>query len=154
MVDDLIAGAINARLAELQRVCAIERHVLHENRRAHYEPYEERRRHINIRNCRQRVREAERALAAHVAKYRHIMGDGWAPHAGRLCWSSVLGGMPIDQHYCDKPEGHDGPHSTPKGCWTDEDAAKRDRRWTIYQEACCKAAVIKPTRFCRLPRVG
>ena len=152
--DDLIAMAINTRLSELQRACAIARLLVHENRRAHYEPYEERKRHVNIRSNRKKVQNAERALSEHNAKYRSIMGDDWAPNSGRLCWASVLGGSPIDRHYCDQPEGHDGPHSTPKGCWTDEDAAKSDRRWTIYERACHAAAVIKPTRFCRLPRVG
>lgn len=151
VIDDLIAGAINARLAELQRVCAIARYHVRECRRGHYEPYEERRRHVSIRRFRAAVRHAERALAEHVAKYRPLMGDTWAPNKGRLCWSNVCGGMPLKEHYCDLPEGHDGPHSVPEGTWTDEDAARKDRRWTIHRLAQRDSARVVMTRFCWLP---
>lgn len=64
------------------------------------------------------VKAADQALSDFIAEHRPIMGAGWIGNDhGRLCWSAFLGGSPIDQHYCQREEGHSGPHGNKVGEW-------------------------------------
>lgn len=57
------------------------------------------------------VAAADARLAAFIAESRAIMGVDWpGTDHGRLCWSPFCGGLPIDQYYCEEPEGHSGNH--------------------------------------------
>lgn len=60
------------------------------------------------------VAAADKRLADFISESRLIIGAEWPGNDhGRLCWSPFCGGMPIDQHYCQLEEGHDGPHEGP-----------------------------------------
>jgi hypothetical protein len=64
------------------------------------------------------VESADKALANFIAEHRPIMGAEWIGNDhGRLCWEPYLGGLPIDQHYCQKEEGHQGNHGNEVGEW-------------------------------------
>lgn len=70
------------------------------------------------RNSIAAVEAADKALADFIAEHRPLMGVDWPGNDhGRLCWSPYLGGRPIDQHYCQKPEGHSEPHGNDIGEW-------------------------------------
>jgi hypothetical protein len=61
---------------------------------------------------------ADKELADFIAEHRTLMGSDWVGNLhGKLCWSPYSGGRPIDQHYCQKPVGHDGQHGNEKGEW-------------------------------------
>lgn len=71
---------------------------------------------------------ADKALAGFIAEHRAIMGPDWIGNDhGRLCWSDYLGGAPIDQHYCQKPEGHEGPGGNEIGVWPQ--GIRNGRQW-------------------------
>lgn len=64
------------------------------------------------------VEAADKALVDFIAEHRPLMGDDWiGDDHGRLCWSPFLGGRPIDQHYCQREEGHTGTHGNELGAW-------------------------------------
>lgn len=70
------------------------------------------------RNSTAELEAADKALADFIAEHRPLMPSDWIGNDhGRLCWSPYLGGRPIDQHYCQKPEGHDDPHGNDIGEW-------------------------------------
>lgn len=85
------------------------------------------------------VEAADKALADFVAEHRSMMGAEWIGNDhGRLCWAPYCGGMPIDQHYCQREEGHDGNHAdewpetrfacnSPRGSWPQ--GVTGDREW-------------------------
>lgn len=64
------------------------------------------------------VEKADMELAEFIAYHRAGMGPDWIGNDhGRLCWAPYLGGMPIDQHYCQKAEGHTDAHGNHRGEW-------------------------------------
>ena len=85
------------------------------------------------------VAKADKELADFIAEHRPLMGADWIGNDhGRLCWGHYLGGMPIDQHYCQREEGHDGncadewPETrwaceSPRGSWPK--GVTCDREW-------------------------
>lgn len=61
---------------------------------------------------------ADKELAGFISEHRPLMGADWpGTDHGRLCWAPFLGGCPIDQHYCQKAEGHNGNHGNHLGEW-------------------------------------
>lgn len=115
-----LESAINQRLAELRRECALARHMVRDQRRCHWGwwPTAEADRRRAIRGSQRRVREAEQALRAFIAEHRPLMGSEWpGTDHGRLCWDSFIGGLPIDLHFCQQPENHDGHHADQAGAW-------------------------------------
>ena len=85
------------------------------------------------------VAKADKELADFIAEHRPLMGADWVGNDhGRLCWGHYLGGFPIDQHYCQREEGHDGncadewPETrwaceSPRGSWPK--GVTCDREW-------------------------
>lgn len=64
------------------------------------------------------VEAADKALKDFILEHRPFMGADWpGTDHGRLCWSPFLGGIPIDQHYCQREEAHSGPHRNEAGEW-------------------------------------
>lgn len=124
-----VAAAIDAELDRLRRSLAVARYRVHDARRCHWGwwPTAEGERCLAIRRLREQVRQAERELRRHIAEHRPLMAPTWVGNDhGRLCWHAFRGGRPIDLHYCQRPEGHDGNHANDLGAWTD--AMVQDRR--------------------------
>ncbi|HVU07644.1 MAG TPA: hypothetical protein VHG89_03775 [Verrucomicrobiae bacterium] len=68
------------------------------------------------RNSTAELEAADKALANFIAEHRPLMGADWIGNDhGRLCWAPYCGGRPIDQYYCQKEEGHEGPHAAQVG---------------------------------------
>lgn len=64
------------------------------------------------------VSAADKALADFIAEHRPLMDPTWpGSDHGRLCWAPFTGGLPIDQHYCQREEGHGGFHCDGVGAW-------------------------------------
>jgi hypothetical protein len=91
------------------------------------------------------VKEADEELTGFIAEHRPIMGSDWIGNDhGRLCWADYLGGYPIDHHYCQREEGHEGNHGDewpehrwacehPRGSWPQ--GVTCDREWRDKIEA-------------------
>lgn len=134
---------IDKRLAELRSVCCIKRQCVRNAfgrrwagcpRRNPDKPdswdlhWENRQAQAQIERPKEVV-VADKALADFIAESRPIMGPRWIGNDhGRLCWADYLGGLPIDHHYCQREEGHDGNHADewpehrwacegPRGSW-------------------------------------
>jgi len=81
------------------------------------------------------VAAADKALSDFIAEHRPIMGADWpGTDHGRLCWSDFLGGLPIDQHYCQREEGHDGRHADFVAAWPQ--GVTGNREWQELRERC------------------
>ncbi len=81
------------------------------------------------------VAAADKALADFIAEHRAIMGPDWIGNDhGRLCWSPYVGGRPIEQHYCQKSEGHANVHADEAGGWPRE--VTNDYEWHRLCDAC------------------
>ena len=123
-----VRAVIEKELARLRHVCAVKRQIKRNafGRRwalacddcagptEYWDEYQAKAQ----RDSTAAVEAAERALADFIAEHRAIMGEGWAgSDHGRLCWAPFLGGTPIQQHYCECPEGHQGNHCNSIGAW-------------------------------------
>ncbi len=133
-----LRGAIESRLSELRNKVALHRGMKGEWRRRWYwdesENAQEKRFRFLISQG-EKVREAEAELKRFIAEHRHLMGEDWIGNDhGRLCFLPFLGGRPIDQHYCDRPEGHDGFCENDKGSWTIR--VSNQREWRELREVC------------------
>lgn len=127
--------SIESRLQELRDDVALqlhlERHALgprwarsarstQENQRnqGHSDPYWDGIQRDAIEERRQAVKDSEQALRDFIAEHRYLMGQEWIGNDhGRLCFMTHLGGFPIDRHYCQRQEGHDGFCQNDKGAW-------------------------------------
>lgn len=139
----VVREAIEKKLKELRHTCAVEREV---KRNAFGRRWARAGRSTqeNERDCgsndkywddlqfaaqvkaKLEVAEADAALAAFIVEHRPLMGSEWIGNDhGRLCWSGYLGGMPIDQHYCLREEGHEGNCADE---WPETKWLFRDRR--------------------------
>lgn len=117
-MSEFIKQQINKRLAELRADCALQR----EHVRNAFDfkwgqgQYWDDRQSEAQRDRPKDVANADKTLADFIAEHRPIMGADWIGNDhGRLCWDSYLGcldGNPIDNHYCQLPEGHEGYHQT------------------------------------------
>lgn len=84
------------------------------------------------------VAAADKTLADFIAEHRHLMGADWpGTDHGRLCWSDYCGGLPIDQHYCQREEGHEGHHAIESGAWPRE--VTNDHEWHRLIKSCLHA---------------
>jgi hypothetical protein len=64
------------------------------------------------------LESADQTLTDFIAEHRQMMGADWIGNDhGRLCWAPFAGGLPIDQHYCQMNEGHEGNHCNHLGAW-------------------------------------
>lgn len=132
MSSQFIEDAINARLAELRYQCGLQRqHLKNANGRrwsgapradpdhpSSWDLYWEGKQAQAQVSSQEDVRAADQALAEFISEQRPIMGPDWIGNDhGRLCWDSFLGGLPIAQHYCQLPEGHEGNHADASGGW-------------------------------------
>jgi hypothetical protein len=116
--------AINAELERLRETCRVERYILKSQKSVHPDnwggspEHSRKTRSEEIPKTEARLSAADSALAQFVREHKALMPPDWvANDHGRLCWNSFLGGRPIGCHYCDLPEGHDGPHSDEDGNW-------------------------------------
>jgi hypothetical protein len=81
------------------------------------------------------VAKADKALADFIAEHRAIMGPDWpGTDHGRLCWSPFSGGCPIDQHYCQLEENHEGAHADDQGAWPVD--VTNEHEWHKLRERC------------------
>lgn len=121
-----IRDAINKRLAEMRRICAIKKEgVRHAQDPKSYwgDDYggSSYWRDLKAKCAAERPVELAgllKEMADFIAEHRPAMGADWVPDGhGCLCWAPYLGGIPIDQHYCDREEGHTGPHRCTRGAW-------------------------------------
>jgi hypothetical protein len=122
----VVAKAINKRLTELREDCAVKRilvrsafgHRFSGCPRANPEKPSSWDLHWEGLQAKAQVERplerdaADAELAAFIVEHRPLMGDDWIGNDhGRLCWEPYLGGLPIDQHYCQREEGHEGNHA-------------------------------------------
>ena len=123
-----LRDAIEKQLAKLRADCAVKREIkrnafgrrwaLAGGRGESTDKYWDDRQAAAQRESTEAVEAAERALVAFIAEHRPFMGADWIGNDhGRLCWAPFLGGLPIDQHYCQCAEGHEGNHCNAKGAW-------------------------------------
>lgn len=164
-----LRDAVEKRLAELRADCALKREIKRnafkgrwangsrttKEREADYAPsdkYWDDRQAAAQEKATRELEEADAVLAAFIVEHRPMMGSEWIGNDhGRLCWGSFLGGMPIDTHYCQREEGHDGncadewPEtkwvfrdrrgSWPKGCHSSRDVHEMmDRKNSKYSQ--------------------
>lgn len=169
--------AIEKKLKELRADCAVKRLIKHnafgsrwarrgrsdeENRRdcGPNDKYWDDKQAEAQRTAVAEVLAADKALADFIAEHRPIMGADWIGNDhGRLCWAHYLGGYPIDQHYCQREEGHDGncadewpetrwacesPHgSWPKGVTCDREWRARIESQNDPSSAAASKAVVE-----------
>lgn len=120
-----IRDSVNKRLRELRDKCALEKEGLRHATEPGYwgtdNPGQTYWADMKARCAVERKEtyaQALNALECFIAEHRSIMGEEWVGNNhGRLCWSPYLGGCPIDQHYCQKPEGHTDAHANEIGAW-------------------------------------
>ncbi len=78
---------------------------------------------------------ADKTLAGFITEHRSFMGPDWIGNDhGRLCWCPFLGGTPIDQHYCEREENHDGPHADSAFAWPRE--VTNEHEWHKLRGTC------------------
>lgn len=148
--------AIEKRLKELRDDCAVKREIkrnafayrwarrsrsTEENARdcGPSDKYWDDRQAEAQRNSTAELEHADQALADFIAEHRVLMPPDWIGNDhGRLCWAPYLGGYPINQHYCQRKEGHEGNHADewPETRWACEHPAgswpqgvSNDREW-------------------------
>jgi hypothetical protein len=128
-----VRDAINKRLEELRGVCALKRELVRQafgrgwsGAKPQDPPSDWDKYWADLQSAAQRdrpkdVEAADKALADFIAEHRPIMGADWPGTShGRLCWAGFLGcigGRAINHHYCQRDEGHDGPHEDAEGQW-------------------------------------
>lgn len=153
MSGSILRDAINQKLAELRKDCALQRLHLKNafgrrwsgcqrqdpEKPSSWDLYWENLQAEAQRERPKDVEAADKALADFIAECRVIMGPDWIGNDhGRLCWATYLGGMPIDTHYCVREEGHAGNHADewpetrwacngPRGSWPQ--GVTCDREW-------------------------
>lgn len=107
-------------IARLRAELALRRGILRDQRR--YSFGGDRRAAVSkvceINKSKARVSAAGTELAEFILEHRQLVGD--IPNCGRLCWHKFTGGQPIDTHYCQLKEGHDGDHCDTAGRWRDQ----------------------------------
>lgn len=126
---EFLRGAIDEKLAELREACAVKRQIKRnafgrrwalnargtaENERnsGSSDKYWDDCQAVAQTNAVADLAAADKALADFIAEHRPLMGVDWIGNEhGRLCWEPFLGGLPIDQHYCQREEAHDGNHA-------------------------------------------
>lgn len=152
-ISDLLRDSIENQLANLRETCAIKRLHL---RNAHgprwsgcprrnpdkpdsWDLHWENLQATAQIECPKEVERADKDLADFIAIHRPVMGPEWIGNShGRLCWEPYLGGFPIDRHYCQREEGHEGNHADewpetrwacehPRGSWPQ--GVTCDREW-------------------------
>lgn len=85
------------------------------------------------------VEAADKQLSDFIAEHRPLMGADWVGNDhGRLCWAPYCGGRPIDQHYCQLDEGHEGAHADQSGAWPRD--VTNDHEWHRLANSCCHPA--------------
>ena len=129
---DFVMQQINKRLAELREDCALQRLLLsnahgrrwsgcpraNPDKPSSWDLYWENLQAQAQIDRPKDVLAADKRLANFIAEHRLLMGSEWIGNDhGRLCWDHYLGGFPIDQHYCQLPEGHEGNHCDKIGAW-------------------------------------
>ena len=104
-------------LARLRGELALHRGVLRDQRRHFWERDRawQVKKFEAIKETKLRIQKAGKSLTDFVHHHKIFIGD--VPNKGRLCWHCFLGGLPIDTHYCQLPEGHDGSHCNSVGAW-------------------------------------
>lgn len=141
---EFLRRKISERLHELRIAVAIPRHVIREWRQGWVEPtrYWQARKFECIGRLRAEIKNAERELRDFIADHRSIMGPEWIGNDhGRLCWDSFLGGLPIDQHYCQLEEGHDGFCSGETFAWPK--GVRNEFTWRRIREDCDHQVLIQ-----------
>jgi hypothetical protein len=161
-----IIEALEKKLEELRAECALQRLVkrnafgrrwaLSGGRGASADKYWDDRQAAAQAEATAALEAADRALVDFIAESRVIMGPDWiGSDHGRLCWEPYLGGYPIDQHYCCKPEGHTDHHAdeiptqrwacnSPRGQWPQ--GVTGDREWHELIEGSKTENRLGPTR--------
>lgn len=117
----VVREAIEKKLKELQQDCCIRKEWM---RQTHDDWFwgssdEGKRKQEEAKIERPKDYEAAlKTLSTFVEEHRPLMGDDWPETpGGRKCWAPYLGGMPIDQHYCQMEEGHEGHHCDSRIKW-------------------------------------
>jgi hypothetical protein len=132
----VVREAIEKRLEELRADCAVKREIkrnaygrrwaLAGGNDASSQKYWDDRQAAAQEKSTLEVDAADMALVEFIAEHRPLMGSDWIGNDhGRLCWSGYLGGMPINQHYCQREENHDGNCADE---WPETKWVFRDRR--------------------------
>jgi hypothetical protein len=114
----VVVTAVREHLQKLRYELALMRGVLRYSRRHHWgqDRYWQVKKYQSQQEYKQRIAAAARELSAFIRVHEWVLGD--VPNNGRLCWHCFTGGLPIDTHYCELPEGHEGDHQNAIGKWT------------------------------------
>ena len=166
---DFVSEQIESRLQELRDDVALQLYLERQSlgprwARAGRSPDENKRNQGNndpywdgiqrdaIEERRAAVKVAESSLREFISEHRYLMAPDWIGNDhGRLCFMTHLGGLPIDRHYCQMPEGHNGFCRNGKGAWPSgcesgyavrrlQDACKHDvtTEWGSDEHVCSK----------------
>jgi hypothetical protein len=136
-MSEFIRAAIAKRLVELRENCAVQRLHLrnaHGRRWGDTKYWDDLQAKAQVERPKD-VEAADKALADFIAEHRGFMGGDWpGSEHGRLCWEPFCGGMPIDQHYCQREEGHEGIHGDKAFAWPRD--VTNDHEWHKLRESC------------------
>lgn len=132
-----VADQIRARLEILRHACAVARIAVRDAFRGKWgdgKYWQDRQAEAQIERPKD-VITADKALSDFIAEHRPIMGAEWpGTDHGRLCWAPYCGGYPIDQHYCQREENHEGHHADENGAWPKN--VSSDREWHDLKKTC------------------
>jgi len=144
--------SVHAKLAELRRACAVARELKFKaferrwaiNARSNQENarnfstsdlYWDERQAKAQASTTKAVAEADQALSDFIGEHRELMGQDWIGNDhGRLCWGSFLGGLPIDFHYCQEEENHEGFCQGKTGSWPK--GVRNEAEWWRRKKSC------------------